>query len=75
MIVEINEVRKIVAQSDERKKNIALAMNNEILSKAQEGQLQCWFPPGLTDPEKEWLKDTLIIHGYTVTSNGFVQWK
>ncbi len=76
MLIAIKEVRKILAGSENRKHEITNELSELMKSAAAKGLTSCSLPAGLSDAEKEWLKEELVLEGYSMVNGmSMVCWK
>lgn len=72
-IISSNEARSLVINSEKRKEELIRVMNNIITENAGSGLQTCNLPHWLSQEEKDWLSDTLVVAGYRL-QNGQVMW-
>jgi len=74
-LITATEAKKLVAGSEERKQELIGLMNGAIESQAQQGMRWAHLPSSANDIEQTWLKDELVLAGFTVNNgNPAVNW-
>lgn len=74
-LLSVEDAKKFVAGSKERKDELIKKVNSEIESQAKQGHRWSHLPQGMNDVEISWLKDQLCLNGFTINnSNPVINW-
>lgn len=65
-LISSEEAAKLVAGSEERKNELISDMNRHIESQSKNGLRWAHLPANAIDVEKDWLRDELVLAGFTV---------
>lgn len=75
VLINVTDAAKLVAGSQKRRCAIIDDMNDLIKDSARDGNNWAHLPTGLSDPEILWIKEELILKGFTIkNTNPVVNW-
>jgi hypothetical protein len=68
-LILVEEAKKNVAGSEERKQELIRLMNCAIENQSKNGFRWANLPTSANEIEQSWLKDELVLSGFTVKNN------